>query len=207
MKSSQIHSLSNYLLPHMKSYAREGQMIFATPVDHILRGFYFEDSGFDPAAFYVWVFFLPMYVPTTHVSFTFGKRLGGGGGRRWTMNDANLCEELLCSIQQEGFPFLRDVEEPRQLATAVQKLCGESDPYGLEAIAYSLVMAGEFLAGLTFLNELEKKLDMSIKWQGEILKRATQLGKLLVNDPENGKRLLAEWERITAKNLFRSVSY
>src|SRR5437870_4144209 len=145
MKTAQVRSLSKGLLPAMPGYTYKGRMLFATPLSNVLRGFYFEDSGFDPSAFYVWAFFLPLYVPATHVSFSFGKRLGEGSGKRWTLNDTQLRDDLLGRIREEGLPFLQDVEQPRQAARAIQQLGGGSDPYHLEAIAYSLAMVDDYL--------------------------------------------------------------
>ena len=185
----------------MPGYAHKGLMLFASPLTHVLRGFYFEDSGFDPSAFYVWAFFLPLYIPTTHVSFSFGKRLGEGSGKRWNLNDAQLREELLGCVQQEGLPFLHELGQPRQVATAIQQLGGESDPYRLEAIAYSLAMADEYVGAQLALDRLVTALDVKVGWQAEMVERAQELGKNLNNDPQGAKQLLAEWERTTKKNL------
>ena len=201
MKTAQVRSLSKELLPHMPGYTHKGLMLFASPLSHVLRGFYFEDSGFDTSAFYVWAFFLPLYVPTSHVSFSFGKRLGEGSGKRWNLNDVQLREELLGRIQREGLPFLHEVGQPRQVATAIQQLGSESDPYRLEAIAYSLAMADEYVGAESALDRLVKALDAKIGWQAEMMERAKQLGEKLKADPRSAKQLLAEWEQATVKNL------
>jgi hypothetical protein len=202
MKTAQVRSLSEDLLPHMPGYTHKGLMLYASPLNHVIRGFYFEDSGFDPFAFYVWVFFLPLYIPTTHVSFSFGRRLGDGSGERWNMNDPRLREELLGYIQRDGLPFLDVVQDPFQVTTAIQRFGADSDPYSMEATAYSLVMTGDFTAAQEALNTLIKSLDINIHWQSEMRGRATHLSKkLLGNDPQEATQQLAEWEESTRKNL------
>lgn len=185
----------------MRGYTHKGLMLFATPLNHVLRGFYFEDSGFDPSAFYVWAFFLPLYVPTTHVSFSFGKRLGEGSGKRWNVSDPQLRDELLVYIQRDGLPFLDGVRQPCDVPTAIQRLGAGSDPYSLEAIAYSLAMADDFAGAQQGLERLTKTLDKSIPWQSEMIERATQLAMQLTNDPQRAKQQLSEWEQATVKNL------
>jgi hypothetical protein len=143
-----------------------------------------------------------LYVPTTHVGFTFGRRLGDGSGKRWNLNDAQLRDELLGYIQRDGLPFLNGVQEPFQVTTAIQQLGANSDPYRLEAMAYSLAMADDFPAAQQNLNRLVTTLDTSIPWQAEMSDRATHLGqKLLGRDPQAAKQQLSEWEQSTRKNL------
>jgi hypothetical protein len=201
MKTAQIRSLSKYLLPRMPGYTHKGLMLYASPLDHVLRGFYFEDSGFDASAFYVWAFFLPLYVPTTHVSFSFGKRLGEGSGKRWNLSDPRLGDELLACIQRDGLPFLENVTQACDVPTAIHRLGADTDQYRLEAIAYSLAMADDVTAAQQALERLTKALDRGVSWQAEMMERATQLGRKLSADPQEAKYQLAEWEQATVKNL------
>jgi hypothetical protein len=177
-------------------------MLYTSSLNHVIRGFYFEDSGFDPSAFYAWAFFLPLYIPTTHISFSFGRRLGDGSGKRWNTDDPRLIDELLGCIQRDGLPFLNGVQEPFQVMTAIQHLGADSDPYGLEAIAYSLLLTGDFPAAQEALDHLVKSLDINISWQSEMRDRAAHLSKkLLGNDPQESRQQLAEWEQMTRKSL------
>ncbi|MFO0811063.1 MAG: hypothetical protein U0746_20730 [Gemmataceae bacterium] len=201
MKTAQVRSLGKDFLPQMPGYTHKGLTLYASPLNHVLRGFYFEDSGFDPSAFYVWAFFLPLYVPATHVSFSFGRRLGDGSGKRWNLNDPRLRDELLACIQRDGLPFLEGVKQPHDVATAIHRLGADADPYKLEAIAYSLVMADDVAAAQQALERLTKALDKGISWQAEMMERATQLARKLGVDPQEATRQLAEWEQATVKNL------
>ncbi len=185
----------------MPGYSQKGLMLFANPLSHVLRGFYFEGSGFDPSVFYVWAFFLPLYVSTTHVSFSFGKRLGEGSGKRWNLNDAKLREELLGCIQREGLPFLNELGQPREVATAIRQLGGEVDPYRLEAVAYSLAMADDYVGARQSLDRLIKVVDGKIAWQAEMMERAKRLCEMLKADPQRAKQLLAEFEAASVSTL------
>ncbi|MDR3635981.1 MAG: hypothetical protein P4L84_19420 [Isosphaeraceae bacterium] len=201
MKTAQVRSLGKNLLPQMPGYTHKGLMLYASPLNHVLRGFYFEDSGFDPSAFYVWAFFLPLYIPATHVSFSFGKRLGEGSGKRWNLSDPRLRDELLACIQRDGLPFLAGVSHPSDVATAILRLGVDSDPYRLEAIAYSLTMVDDVPAAQRALERLTRSLDSGITWQAEMIVRATQLSRKLGVDPQEARRQLVEWEQATVKNL------
>lgn len=201
MNSSQVRSLSKDLLPQMPGYTHKGLMLYARPLNHVLRGFYFEDSGFDRSAFYMWAFFLPLYVPATHVSFSFGRRLGDASGKRWNLNDPRLRDELLACIQLDGLPFIESVKQPQDIAAAIHRLGANFDPYKMEAIAYSLAMDGDMAAAQLALEALTTALDKSISWQVEMLERAQQLVRKLEVDPQEARNQLAKWEQVTVKNL------
>lgn len=203
MKKKHFESLCKKLLPALPGFACKGWLLHADPVGHVLRGFCCDDSGFDPGKFAVTVFFLPLYVPTKHLHFNMGHRLKDANGCDiwWNLNDPQLHFELLSYIQRDGLPYLNGVQEPFQVTTAIQQL-GATDPYRLEAIAYSLVMADDFHTARQTLDRLEKTLDKSIPWQAEMSDRATHLDqKLLGNDPKGAKQQLAEWEQATRKSL------
>jgi hypothetical protein len=203
MKKREFESLCKKLLPQLSGFVCKGWLLYAQPVGHVLRGFCCDDSGFDPHKFAVTVFFLPLYVPTKHLHFNMGHRLKDERGCDiwWNLNDAQLREELLGRIQREGLPFLHEVGQPRQVATAIQQLGGEADPYRLEAVAYSLAMADDYAGAQQGLDRLLKALDAKIAWQAEMMERAKRLGEKLKADPQGAKQLLGEWEQATVSNL------
>jgi hypothetical protein len=202
MNTAQVRSLSRDLLPHIPSYRHKGHMLFATPLNHVLRAFYFESSAFDRSTFYLWAFFLPLYVPTTHVSFNFGTRLRKESGcEGWDLSDAQLGEALLASIRSNGLPFLDNVRLPRDVPTAIQRLHAGAGPHGLEAIAYSLVIADKITQAEEALERLSKTLDATVPWQAEMMGRASRLARKLCMHPQDALQQLAEWEEETLKNL------
>lgn len=203
MKKKEFEFLCKKLLPHLPGFACKGCLLYAEPIGHFLRGFCCDGSGFDPDKFAVTVFFLPLYVPTKHIHFNMGHRLKDERGcdKWWNLHDAQVPEELLGSIQRQGLPFLMEVGEPRNVATAIRQLGGNADPYRLEAIAFSLAMADEYVEAQAALDLLVKTLDTNIRWQGEMFERARELEQKLQSSAEIVKLLLAEWERGTIKNL------
>jgi len=119
----------------------------------------------------------------------------------WNLSDPRLRDELLACIQRDGLPFLEGVRQPCDVATAIHRLGADSDPYRLEAIAYSLAMGDDVAAAQQALERLTKASDKSISWQGEMTERATQLARKLGVDPQEARLQLAEWEQATVKNL------
>jgi hypothetical protein len=201
MKTSDIRSLSKYLLPHMPTFVYKGRLLYASPLNHVLRAFHFDSSAFDKETFYVTVFYLPLYVPSSHIHLGFGERLRSSKGQAWNLSDPRLREELLACIQQQGLPFLEAVKQPCDVVAAIQRHGVGSDPYELEAIAYSLVMTGDVTAAQQALERLTKVLDTSVPWQAEMRARAMALAGKLNIAPQEARRQLAEWEQATVKNL------
>jgi len=191
------------ILPDLPGFACQGWLLYAHPVSHILRGFCCDGSSFDPSIFTVTVFVLPLYVPTTHLHFNMGNRLKDERGcdKWWNIQEPDLANKLLNSIQREGLPFLDGVRQPSQMVALVERLPGNTNPHSLEAIAYSLAMADDYVAAETALDRLVKALDVKIGWQAEMMERAKQLGEKLNTDPQGVKQLLTEWEQATVRSL------
>ncbi len=98
--------------------------MYALPLGHVLRGFCCDPSGFDKDRFAVYKFCLPLYVPTTHVYFTFGDRLRDDGGCDilCSMKDDSLVASLTAHMQCDGIPFLSSVTGPREMINAAARL-------------------------------------------------------------------------------------
>jgi hypothetical protein len=228
MRKKQFETICNKLLPHLPGFACNGWLLYATPVGHVLRGFCCDPSGFDRTRFTVVVFALPSYVPAAHLSFTFGHRLKDNRGCDywWDTQDTNLVENLLTCIVEQGLPFLAALDDPKRMVELAKEVEfeGQSEwlrhrreqclpmsleeevfrirnPYVLEAIAYSEVVAEDYGAAETGLSDLVKQLDKTIPWQGEMLERANVLKAKLNSAPQEAKQLLLDWEKTTLRNL------
>jgi hypothetical protein len=203
MKKKHFESICSTILPTLPGFACKGWLLYAHPVSHILRGFCCDISGFDPTSFTVWVFVLPLYVPTQHLYFNIGNRLKDERGceKWWNLQEPDLASKLLSSIKGEGLGFLERVHHPAQIVRLVEGLPGNTNPHSLEAIAYSSAIADEYVAAQAALGRLVEALDVNVPWQAEMMERATQLGEKLNNDPQGAKQLLAQWEGITIRNL------
>ena|SRR5712692_1742177 len=202
MKVKRFQALAKRLLPHLGGYTCRRDLIYATPVAHVLRGFCFETSAFDATSFYVYVFFLPLYVPTQYLYFNFGERLRYRGRDGWSITDSNVEEKLLESIRIQGLPFLAGVEEPLELAKVTRSRFGElKNPHTWEAIAYSLIMGNDHGSAHAAFDRLLASLDLGVEWQQQIKLRAEEVKNKLESNPEDAKRQLEEWELSTLANL------
>lgn len=228
MKKKQFESLWKRLLPNMPGYACKGSILYASPLGHVLKGFDADGSGYVRTEFRVHVFLLPLYVPTRHLHFGLGRCLRDDRGcdKWWDINDPELVEKLLQCVETQGMSFLSGAGNPTQLAKRAEQLELETqhqrleyhrqqglpvtpkeqtfqirNPYTLETIAYSLIMADDYVGAQRALERLAKALDENISWQAEVMERAKQLIQKLESDPHGAKQLLAEWEQATIKNL------
>ena len=211
MRAKDFKRLMRLLLSAYPSYKIKDSMFFDAPFTHLLRGFYFEPSGFDASAFYVNAFVFPLYVPAEDVNFTFGKRIGGPKGRRWELAEEDNMQEnervarnLLGSIQDEGMPFIDIATTPAGLAEAASKIASEENPYVQQTIGYSLIMDWKYDEAVKVLNRLYLALEKTSRrmpWQTELMQRAWFLQDLLATNPSEARLTLKQWERETVKNL------
>jgi hypothetical protein len=198
MTTKEFVTLEKRLLPALSGLAIKGRLMFIPPVDHTLRGFNFEPSGFDKRGIYVTAFFLPLCVPRTHISYEFGRRLKGTGWRA----DAPDLEATLTEAMRKETPFLCSLRTVQDVVNAVMPFAENArDPYAHEAIAYMLVRCGNTNDALTAVGQLLASLDLAIPWQHEMAERAKSLKSQLLADPAAAQRQLDAWESETVKNL------
>jgi hypothetical protein len=146
----------------------------------------------------MWRLFMPLYVPSKYIHFTFGQRLGRK--QRWNADQPEL-EAALRSGMLKELPFLSSLTTAKDVAKALEPLAKGSNPHCYEAFAYTLILAGEIGAAAKVLDELLKLIDTTVAWQREIASRVRLMKDKLVNDPEEAQEQLAIWESETASNL------
>jgi hypothetical protein len=202
MTNKDFAGLGKQLLPNLTGFSVKGPMTFVCPVKNALRGLCFEGSSFDRESFYVWTFFLPLFVPTRHVSFNFGKRLREpGGGDRWNADTSNLITDLAAAVKREALPFLSGIESAEDIAKAAAATFQKAaDPYAQETIAYAWARSGEVARANEELNRLVRLLDLKIPWQREMAERAETL-KVKLTNPTDAQHQLEAWETETLQNL------
>ena len=198
MKTREFVNLEKRLLQDFPGFAIKGSLMFISPVGHTLRGFCFDTSGFDKRAFYLWSLFMPLYVPSKHVHFTFGQRLGGN--KRWNADQPEL-EAALRSEMLKQLPFLSSLKTAKDVANALEPLTKGSNPHCHEAFAYTLIQAGKIGAAAEVLDALLKLVDMTVEWQQKIAARVALIQDKLLKNPEEALKQLAIWESETAANL------
>lgn len=198
MKNKDFTTLIQRILPNLPRFVLKVPLMLLPPMDHTLRAIYFESHSYETRLFYVWVFYLPLFVPRKHVSFEFGKRIGGNP---WHADDPNLVQELGEALKREALPFLAPIKSPLDVAYAVQKLNLPQNPHIQEATAYALARAGDADKALTEIDTLLAMLDAKISWQFEIAERAHSLKSLLTSDLNGAQKQLEDWEVESIRNL------
>jgi hypothetical protein len=204
MNTRDFMKLEKHILQLFPGFTVKGRLFFIAHVEHTLRGFHFEPSAFAKKNFYVNVFFLPLYVPTEHLHFTFGHRVGLN--KRWNADQTGL-EDTLASAMLKEVPFLTSLKTAKDVANALKPLTKGSNPHCYEAFAYALAQAGEFRAAVDAIDTLLRLIDSlkranpEVTWELEIAERAQSFKAKLVANPLDANAQLAAWESETVRNL------
>jgi hypothetical protein len=202
MTTKEFVALEKLLLPNLPKFVIKGRLLFIAPIERTLRGFHFDPSAFSKKDFYVAVFFMPLCVPMKQVHFTFGHRVGPG----WSADDPGL-KTILSSAMQKELPFLANLKTATDVAEALKPLTKGSNPHCHEALAYTLVQAGEIRAAVDAIDTLlrlvdsVKRVNPDVTWELQIAERAQSLKTKLMANPEEANAQLAAWESETVRNL------
>lgn len=200
MDKKQFNLLRSSILSENDDLRSSGRLIFISPISSILRGIFFENSGFDKYSFYVTWFFLPMYVETNHLYFNFGSRILTNGADRWSLYDKDVFGKLKSALDDEILPKLQEINSIGKFIEFLKSL-NHADPYALRAIAYSFVRLGEASSAIHWLNQLNEVLDGQVAWQRALQENAQLLMSNLQSDPKTAEMDLVAVEKITAGNL------
>jgi hypothetical protein len=196
MKTRDFISITTQLSKELPGFVIKGSLMFLPPVKDLLRGIYFEPSATAKRAFYVTVFVLPLYVPTEHLYFNLGKRIGIG----WDADSADLIPELAAALEREALPFLKGFGSVLDLAEAMP-IQNSPDPYTQQAIAYGFAPMGKIEQALGALDRLLTLLDVKVPWQHDLAERAESLRSALTENPSEAQHRLEAWEADTVKHL------
>lgn len=176
-------------------------MFFAVPMEHILRGLFFDGSRFNSYSFYVHAFVMPLFVPSLSVHFTFGFRLKDLDGKdNWWSDDSMVVEKLKEAIQRDAIPFLEQSKSLSGAAATIASL-GANNPHAFEASAYCNLLSGEDEVAMEFLEKIEMILDAKYAWRKELLDRAKTIKKLIMTNPGAAQQKLLDWETTTVRAL------
>jgi hypothetical protein len=211
MKKKEFEAIGKRLLPYLPGFAVKGTLLFMRPIGHTLRAVFF-DRSIDPRKFYVRIFIQPLFVPSQHLYFNIGWRLGGGS-HTWSADASNLIAELGAGLKREALPFLSRIHSPQDVAEAagsIHPIQGPAaqqtvsyvgrDEATQQAIAYALARGGDLQRGSEALDHLIE-LCGDLAWQREMAARAQTLKSQLVSDPAAAQKQLDTWELDTAKTL------
>lgn len=199
MKIKEKISLAKQLLPIMPEFAIKGPMMIMQPMEHILRGVYFENSAYDKSI-YLWVFVMPLFVPNQHIYFNFGYRISRPNNELWQPDSDHFLNDLK-QVLTEQLPFLYNVKSLDDFIKTVRAQNNLQDLNAQEAIAYSLVLNGNTVEAVSALSTLIPLFDTESPWQVTMQERACTLKTTLEESPSDAIKLLHGWEAETIKNL------
>ena len=202
MRYRDFEALGKGLLPYLPGFVAKGPLTFASPIGLALRGLCFEGSSFDASSFYVWVFFMPLCVPSETLYFNFGKRLRRDGIDGWSGDAPDIKVALAKAVQEQAVPFFNLLDTPTKVANVLRGDVAESPTlHTRQAYAYVLARIGDTAAALEVLDQLQKSVDPSVPWQFKMKERAALLREKILEGPEATSAQLAMWETETIKNL------
>lgn len=210
MRVVKQHILSS--LPSFK--VKRSTLLYETPIEMILRAFYFQTSYLDKESFTVWAFAQPLYVPSDHIVLNIGGRLGWLWRNRdiwWTIqlgdveSEYRTMQDLLGWIQKVGLPFLESIKTPADIIQWIRKQSGNpSDEHYQEIIAYSYVLLGNYREASHTISRLLPNLyrhSGDYPWMLEIACRVERMKELLDHSPDDAIHQLRTWRDWTLKQL------
>lgn len=207
MKRRELALLLCDPLLQLEGFVFKGRLLFKPPLDRLLRGIYFDSSGFDRRAFYSTSFVMPLCVPTSHLYFTFGDRVRrAAGGDRWNAEMPDLAAELGAALKRSAM-FLSGIDSLPAFVTHAESRSRTERT--LEGIGYALARDGQATQAIAIFDELLDTVDMSVDWHRELAGRVNDLRRTLIEAPEKARSQLASSERGTIQSLgldeFRSA--
>lgn len=202
MRQKEFRAVAKQLLPDLPGWRLKGPLLIWPPVDHTLRAVCFEPSGFDRRSFYLSVFLLPLCVRHEYVSFNMGKRLGFS----WEADDPQLLSNLLRAMRAEATPFLEGLDTPQDVVAVILARWRRSeDLYVHQGIAYLLALYGELDQAVDALDHLLKLSTTGfyrgLSWADQMAVEARTLKSKLLEDPDDARSMLREWEEESRRNL------
>jgi hypothetical protein len=200
MKTKDFAKLGKSILPGLPDFAVEGALLFIAPVGSVLRGFCFEGSSFSKDVFFVNAFFLPMYIPRNHLSFTFGDRLRNGTTDIWETTDQNFLEDLRRSTMEVA-SYLHTLADIEAIIAEIRKRIERPNPHVHEAYAYSLIKAGRAAEAYSAIDVLLTLIKPDVPWQRELQQRAMLIRSLLDESAHQALEQLTVWENHTLRSL------
>jgi hypothetical protein len=214
MRTKDVERLAKiYLLPHLPGFIFHKKLLYISPIEQILRGVFFDSSAYERWTFVIEAFVQPLYIPEEHCHFTFGGRLGnlGGGAENWwtidETNEEQVMKDVLHALQSEALPFLQSVKSPNDFAKKYEREARDPGIHYMEAVSYSLVIAGKYRKAMKILNRNLKALDKAVKseyaapYMQEMADRTIIIKNALIEDPNRTIDILNGWREETLKNL------
>ena len=127
--------MKNQLLPALDGFPVQGRLLYDRPIGPILRGFCVEISAFSNADFFLECFVQPLYVPCSHLVFSYGKRLHDPltKSRGWHMDGDQTLARAVAVMKQGGLPWLRQLSSAVDLAATLGVTLGSPCDFRLHS--------------------------------------------------------------------------
>jgi hypothetical protein len=206
MTKKQFSGIGIELVRDHPQFAVAGPLVYEKPPVHILRGLCFESSGFSKTDFYVWVFAMPLYIPTDHISFTLGERLTNRGNQGWKLGTETLSMDLARAFREQALPWLSNRNDLSDCVRALS-LLANNDPNRAIARALGLFTLGRTVEGMQALDDLMPSIQTESKWQLEILNKANLIKGLALESEQKVHQQLSNWENQTLVQLGLSSAH
>lgn len=185
------------ILPNFKGFEYHKGIMFKTPVEAILAGFYFEKIK---DHVYLWQFFQPVFIPSKNIYFTFGERLGENQ-KRYRLDADNIKHtmEIFNREISSRIAFVEELESVSKFYSYFLKLNNNFNTFQDLALTSCYLDDLNCLVQLQeLINRIESSSNQNTDWMQELLKRT----KLLLSiSKEERKLLYEEWRNYTLKEL------
>lgn len=182
----------------LDNFVTRGRVAWIRPVGEVARGVAIDESSFDPAGFYVWAFVMPVFVPSSHVSFNLGFRLKRfDGSQLWNANEPDCTAELAEAIATQAVSQLQSVNDAASVMSFMHRR-GIVDRH-TTLLCHSKL--GNIEAAERAYQELMQGLDVTVKWQRELAESASDVLRKLRHSQAEAHRQLQQWSNATVKSL------
>jgi hypothetical protein len=196
MKKSELAALAKQVAP--RDWAIKDNLAFIQPVDHTLRGIHFDSSSFRKPVTYVTWFYLPLWLPRTHLTLTLGARIG----HSWNIDEPGMVEQLRDHVVREAWPMLDALRTPHDVARTILAIVKERGPMlpHQEELAYALARTSD-AGAIEAFDTLLTTFDPAVEWQREMATRALSFRQVLTQNRDAAMRQLLAWEQASLNNL------
>jgi hypothetical protein len=172
-----------HLMPHLPGFALKDGRIYAVPVGRLWRAFTLYPSGFSRDRFTMYCVVAPLYKPEAAGAVLpgLGDRLPVLAGRgdawwQWRPDDDEAEAQLMADIRglilETGVPFLGRLATVEDVARRLSRERDHrTDPHTAEALAYSLIMTGEYKRArqeLAVLRQITLEDEERAQWWSEL---------------------------------------
>ncbi len=143
---------------------------------------------------------LSQSVPLACPALDYGGRLGS-----WTLtpdSEGDVAEEIHAAIVKDADPLFEGVNTPSDMVGFLEsRERTRHDINDLEALAYSLLLAGSSDRARSTLEQIPPKVERDIPWELDLGRRTQRVLKAMNEDVNAAKRLLCSWRSEMARAL------